>query len=1114
MDLNSRIDFWARSLPGPWTVVLFVAALLAAPQVYAGDNAEGVEFFEKKVRPILVDNCYKCHSREAEKLKGGLLLDSREGVLKGGDSGASIIPGKPDLSLLVKAVRYTNEDLQMPPKGKKLSAEQIADLETWVRIGAPDPRVANQSAGQFKKVEEHWAFKPVAHPIIPPVSNSKWIQSPIDAFILAKLEAKKITPNPGADKRTLILRATFDLIGMPPTTAEVEAFLADNSPQAFARLVDRLLDSPHYGERWARYWLDVARYADTKGYVFEEERRYPFSFTYRDYVIRAFNEDLPYDQFIIQQIAADLLPSGEDKRALAALGFLTLGRRFLNNQPDIIDDRIDVVTRGTMGLTVACARCHDHKFDPIPTKDYYSLYGVFASCSEPAEKPLLGSTALPSAYQEYLAERKKRETELKEFRATKEEEARMRVREQTGDYLLAARDFGKMDGDKQDGLSRERKLESGVIRRWSRFLSKNDSKFEGILKPWLSYASIEGTNFMESAKQLHAALSTNANVNSFVLRFFATNSPASLKEVAERYNQMAKRVVEDWKKAVKEDKAASVLADASEEVVRQLLFNSDSPTHIEEFRRVFDIPTSQKLRALQRKIDELDATHPGTPPRAMALVDNATPQQPHVFKRGNPNNPGEEVPRQFLKLVAGEKRQPFQHGSGRLELAKAIVDRGNPLTARVFVNRVWLHHFGTALVGTPSDFGMRSDPPTHPELLDYLAEQFMEQRWSVKKLHRLLMLSSVYQESSAENPKAEKIDPGNQLLWRMNRRRLDFEAMRDTFLAISGKLDSTVGGRPADITTEPFTGRRTVYGFVERQNLPGLFRTFDFASPDTTSPQRFSTTVPQQALFLMNSPFVVQQAGALLQRSELKGARSEEDRVQQLYALVFHRKADAEELKLAHRFLQLKSEGPPPEPATWQYGYGEYDDKAGRVKEFRSLPTYTKYGWQGSTNLPDAKLGWVMLSAEGGHPGNDRQHAAIRRWRAPLDGWISISGELDHPGEQGDGVRARIVSNRKGVAGEWTARHEKKETDVERLEVRAGDLIDFVADCRESVAYDSFSWAPTIRYEMRSRKGQERTLWSAKSDFAGPAREKPKALDPWTKYAQVLLMSNELMFVD
>jgi cytochrome c553 len=386
------------------TFLLLSGVVCTAVHAATPDPA-GFEFFEKKIRPTLVDNCYKCHSRQSEKVKGGLLLDTHEALLKGGDSGPAIVPGQPDKSLLIKAVRYINEDLQMPPKGKKLSGEQIADLEAWVKMGAPDPRTEQgqnlQSKGQSSA---HWAFQPIQTPPIPVVKNKKWGKTPMDAFILAKLEERKLNPSPQADKRTLIRRATFDLIGLPPTPKEVEDFLADKGADAFVKVVDRLLASPHYGERWGRHWLDVARYADTKGYVFEEERRYAYSYTYRDYVIRALNEDLPYDQFLIQQIAADLLPQGEDKRPLAALGFLTLGRRFLNNIHDIIDDRIDVVARGTMALTVACARCHDHKYDPIPTKDYYSLYGVFASCTEPAEKPLLGNAAPSKEHDAYLIE--------------------------------------------------------------------------------------------------------------------------------------------------------------------------------------------------------------------------------------------------------------------------------------------------------------------------------------------------------------------------------------------------------------------------------------------------------------------------------------------------------------------------------------------------------------------------------------------------------------------------------------------------------------------------------------------------------------------------------------
>src|SRR5947209_15373279 len=413
---KSHLKFGLRTLYFSRGVSVLCLLILAIRLPAAASDSAGIDFFEKKVRPIFVENCYKCHSAEAAKLKGGLLLDTRDGVLKGGDTGPAIIAGDVEKSLLIKAVRYTDENLQMPPKNKKLAPEQIAELEAWVKMGAPDPRVTTPSTKpKVPDASKHWAFQPIKTAAVPRTKNQRWVRTPVDAFILAKLEEKKINPSPQADKRTLIRRATFDLLGLPPTPKEVSDFLGDKSPDALSNLLDRLLASPHYGERWGRYWLDVARYADTKGYVFEEERRYPYSYTYRDYVIRAFNEDLPFDQFIVQQLAADLLPLGDAKRPLAALGFLTLGRRFLNNQADIIDDRIDVVARGTMGLTVACARCHDHKFDPIPTKDYYSLYGIFASSSEPGNKPLLGNAALPKQYPEYLAERVNREKELKNF---------------------------------------------------------------------------------------------------------------------------------------------------------------------------------------------------------------------------------------------------------------------------------------------------------------------------------------------------------------------------------------------------------------------------------------------------------------------------------------------------------------------------------------------------------------------------------------------------------------------------------------------------------------------------------------------------------------------------
>jgi len=1086
----------------------------------AAEDASGIDFFEKKIRPVLVDSCYQCHSAQSEKVKGGLKLDTRGDVLRGGDSGPALVPGDPEKSLLIKAVRYADEDLQMPPKDKKLSAEQIADLEAWVKMGAPDPRTNITVAATSivtDQAKKHWAYQPVRSPAPPAVKNTKWLQSPLDNFILARLESQRLKPSPRADRRTLIRRATYDLIGLPPTPAEVDAFLADRSPNAFATVVDRLLASPHYGERWARHWLDIARYADTKGYVFEEERRYAFAYTYRDYVIRALNEDLPYDQFIIQQLAADLLPLGDDKRPLAALGFLTLGRRFLNNQPDIIDDRIDVVSRGLMGMTVSCARCHDHKFDPIPTKDYYSIYGVFASSEEPADKPLLGDKTLPKEYPEYLAEKKKREEEAKEFRQEKETELLAKLRSQVGEYLLAASDSRKVTGrDKRESLARERKLAPRLVNRWDDRLEQ--SKGDPIFSPWLAFAALPTTNFSEAAKPLAAGFAANADgtnrLNPLVARLF-TNAPASLKEVANAYGKLFAGIDQQWRDMAAKTNAPASLADTDSEALRQVLYGNSSAFKMEadEMNRLFDTPTQQKVRALKRKIDELDATHAGAPPRGMVLADKRTAVEPVVFVRGNAGNRGPQVPRQFLEILSGEKREPFKKGSGRLEFAQAIASTNNPLTARVLANRVWMYHFGAPLVRTPSDFGLRSDPATNPELLDYLASEFMANGWSLKKLHKLIMLSSAYQQGSEDNAAQAKIDPANDFFWRMNRHRLDFEAMRDTLLAVSGKLDKTMGGHAVDITTDPFPLRRTVYAFVERQNLPGIFRTFDFASPDATSPQRFYTTVPQQALFLMNSPFVVQQAQNLLARPEVKSTRDDEDKVRELYRVAFQRAPERDEMAFARKFLatQTLATNAPAEPPVWQYGFGEFDEKSSRVKSFTKLPHFTGTAWQGGGKLPDKKLGWVTLNAEGGHVGDDLQHAAIRRWRAPHDGVVKIGGALKHDGDKGDGVRGRIVSGATGKLGEWIAYNSRATTNVERIEVKRGDTIDFIADLRTNLGFDSFTWAPRVRY-VETTAGKT-GAFNAKADFAGPARER-KPLTPWERYAQVLLLSNELMFVD
>jgi cytochrome c553 len=892
-------------------VLVLVSAAGTAPALPAappgGGDAAGVEFFETRIRPLLATTCYQCHSRESKKAKGGLLLDSPEGLLKGGDSGPLVVAGDPEKSLLLKAVRHSDNDLRMPPDGAKLTGAQIADLAAWVKRGAPLPRAGRQDDSIAARARTHWAFQPVTRPAIPAVKNRSWVQSPVDAFILARLEDAGVRPAPPADKRTLIRRATYDLIGLPPTPEEVAAFAADTSPEAFAAVVDRLLASPHYGERWGRHWLDVARYASTDG---------PYAFTYRDYVIGAFNADLPYDEFLIQQLAADRLDLGADKRPLAGLGFLTLGRQF-ESVHDTIDDRIDVVTRGTMALTVTCARCHDHKYDPIPTRDYYALHGVFASSVAPDEMPVLGIAPDPKAYAEYSAKRKPLQEKWEAFIRKQQAEVFKQHRRLTAQYLLLSREPTKVaELDKEAFALSDRKILRTGAARWLKALEKLDPESDPIFAPWFAFAALPASDFAARAKAVAAKLaaSPDRTLNPLVARAFAGDPPTSLKDVAERYGKLFEGVDERWQEELRRDAGTPKLPDADEEALRQVFYGTDGPGNLpaEVLPSLYTVSALMQLEPLQAQITRLDATHPGAPQRAMALVDGPRPANSRVFIRGNPNRLGEEVPRQFLSIVAGDKRQPFARGSGRLELARAVAGRDNPLTARVMVNRVWLHHFGAGLVTTPDDFGLRSDPPSHPELLDYLAWRFAEDGWSLKKLHRAVMLSSVYQQSSDDGLRHEKRDPDNRLLAKANRRRLDFESTRDTLLFVAGNLDPSAGGRPVDLLKPrdgAYPNRRTVYGSVDRNDLLSLFRTFDFANPDITTAQRDATTVPQQALFFLNSPFVMEQAAKMVSRPAFQRL-DDPERVRDLYRRAYQRDPSAKELRLGLQFLRAEPAPP------------------------------------------------------------------------------------------------------------------------------------------------------------------------------------------------------------
>jgi len=734
------------------------------------------------------------------------------------------------------------------------------------------------------EASDHWAYQPVTRPSVPSVGNFSWPSGAMDHFILAKLRENGMRPARRANRRILIRRVTLDLTGLPPTSGEVDRFVADDSPGAYRRVVERLLASPRFGERWGRHWLDLARYADTKGYLAGNQARlFTHSYTYRDYVIDAFNADLPYDRFIIQQVAADKLDLGTDKRPLAAMGFLTLGRRFLNNPHDIIDDRIDVVSRGFMGLTVGCARCHEHKYDPIPMADYYSLYGVFASSHEPGDKPFISEAIDPIQRAAFERERKRREDNLNNYQREQYARIREQVKQQTGDYIWAAHRSAKVPAAKLDELARKAKLDPDLTRRWMRHLTKRRESDDPVFATWFVLAKLDAKSFGEQGR---AALDGESLDKAHPAVRAALQDADSLEAVAKALGQLLYEAGEDQPK------------------LREVVYSDTSPAKLSDgdVMRVMEVKGREGIRSRRRKFDELEGEHPGAPNRAMVLLDNAQPHNPRIFLRGNPGSKGDAVPRRFLAVLSGKERRPFEGGSGRLEMARAIADPQNPLTTRVMVNRVWQRLFGSGLVKTPSDFGVRAEPPSHPKLLDFLTAGFIEKGWSIKALIRGIVTSSTYRQGETLQPEFAERDPGNRLLWQMNRKRLDFEAMRDSVLSVSGSLSLQQGGRSVRIDDKPDANRRTVYAFVNRQNLPNLFRTFDFAGPDTTCPQRFTTTVPQQALYLLNSPFIEAQAKRLAKREEVQ-AVADDSRIRVLYRLAYQREPSAGELVLASQFV-------------------------------------------------------------------------------------------------------------------------------------------------------------------------------------------------------------------
>jgi len=741
------------------TVTLFVAmcgALSPTSAAEAIDLAQ-LEFFESHVRPLLAEHCFECHAKGVETIEAELRVDTLASLLQGGDSGPAVIPGNADASLLIQAVRW--QEVEMPPDGK-LKDEQIATLVRWVEMGAPWPKgeAVDDSPQKAKEYDwpklraEHWAWRPVDNAEPPTVKAALWVQNPIDQFVLARLENARLSPAEPAQPRVLLRRIYFDLIGLPPTSEQVDQFLTaakTDRGAAIGNVIDQLLESPHYGERWGRHWLDVARYSDGFG-GFNDNRAMPHAWRYRDWVVGALNQDMPYDQFVRLQIAGDLIGTPQDA---IATGFLALGPTYNSDggDPDSVaqaksetlDDRIDTIGRGILGLTIACSRCHDHKFDPIPQQDYYSLAGVFNNTT---------ITDLP----------------------------------------------------------------------------------------------------------LSSAVEVNA------------------------YNDLQRRI-KDLNNDIRrvQDLAKKEKRDPSDDEQKQL---TEHRQQLEELKK--------EVRPKYAEAHTIRDT--GEADMAIAI-------------RGNLRKPGDVVPRRFPRILAGEASALFTRGSGRLDLAESVMSSDNPITSRVIANRIWMHHFGKPLVGTPNNFGLLGSKPTHPELLDWLSATLVKSDWSLKQLHRLIMASATYQMSSHHDAGAFAIDGANRLLWRMNPRRMDVESWRDALLAVTGELDTTFGGPPVDNLTS--SRRRTLYAKVSRAgdrfSSDTFLRMFDFPLMRASVARRTTSIVPQQFLFLMNSPFMVQRARTLVSRIHNE-TESDKDQIDRAYRLLFSRSPSAQESQIGLEFLATK----------------------------------------------------------------------------------------------------------------------------------------------------------------------------------------------------------------
>ncbi len=864
------------------TGLLLLSQLIPAHGVLAeGLPAGGAEFFEKKIRPLLEERCLECHSVGKGKTKGGLALDSAAGWQKGGDNGPALVPGDVEKSLIINAVRYQNRDLQMPPK-KALSSQQIKDLEAWVARGAPDPRSTQVVAGaathhkpmgmSLEDGRNFWSFQPVGDPGVPVVKTDGWVKTPVDAFLLAQLEGQGLYPAPATDRRTLLRRVTFDLTGLPPTPEETADFLKDTAADAYPRVVERLLRSPQYGVRWGRHWLDVARYADSNG--LDENIAYGQAWRYRDYVVNAFNEDKPFDRFVIEQMAGDLLEESDEptrREGITATAFLSMGAKVLAEpdvqklEMDIIDEQIDTMGKTFMGLTLGCARCHAHKFDPIPTEDYYALAAIFRSTKSLGDDR---TGAIKYWYEhdfstpQQIEERKGGEAMVSErkkaataFAAKARADLKEKVRSQAPWYLAEAARFAP--GTSLTEVARfaaPRGLHPRVLHHCRTHLAFHED--DPVFAKWRELAAV-----------------------------------GNVEGIADHYGRLFDRVDQALATAKKADPKAVTLADPELESVRLALVDAAGFLAVpDKDAHALDAATLARIEEMSEQVRLAESALPDAD-TAMAVADGPIHARLPVHIRGSYLNLGTPVPRGFLQVMlpeGGGKPVFPARQSGRLQLARWLADDRNPLTARVMVNRLWGWHFGRGLVASTENFGVLGDRPSHPDLLDWLARRFMESGWSVKEMHRLLVLSSAYQMDSthpglasdgAAGKDPREVDPENRLLWRFPIQRLEAEQVRDALLAAGGLLDASLGGKTIPLRNREFvfnhtsrdhtnynSPRRALYLPVIRNNVYDFFEQFDYPDPTMPTGSRNATVVAPQALLMMNSPFVMDCASRLADR--------------------------------------------------------------------------------------------------------------------------------------------------------------------------------------------------------------------------------------------------------